>query len=1374
MPDPNRNQKPSLAPVDPERAAIVDRAIDGWVSKLIDTTRNNNLLYFRELKLGTIEFTDADPDELAALLAGREVPVMSLVAGGGIGTDGELHDGDDLIVAELADSDLEARVAARIQTIQRKAMENAEERGLSTMHVVVGMATWPIDDGGRPPQAPVILIPVEIVRRGLQERGHRLRRTGDVQVNPVLIHALNTRFSIRVENEGLLDRIPGIEEETDAFDPAPVFERIAQAAADISGFAIANCVWLGNFAFAKMAMVQDLLSHRDEIRRHDLIAATAGHTGARAAVAAGHAEPDPRDFDRIPPAAEHLILDADSSQQAVIAQATADQSGVVQGPPGTGKSQTIANVIAEMAARHGKVLFVAEKRAALEVVRNRLAAVGLGHLILDLHGAAVSKKQVMERIAHALDELPQAVRPADEECHREFDRHRTRLNDHLERLLRPRKPAGKSVRDMQAALLPVSAAARLSTRWAGRSLESMTDEHFRHVAETLADLAAFDGVFLGTSPSPWCDAHIHDAATAQRAIETAGRISSALWREFEHDYHALRSYAALPEPQTFAEARAQVLMLDNAVAMIGLYGASVYDEDLTSLSRDLASAGRGAVHRFWARLTNRPYREARKRLLGLRTTRASDAVLLAEVSRIRADAAAWRNVKTKPTAIPESTRLKDALTRLEEAMRELAEILGDSAEDLYQLPLDDMGAWLRTLGADTITPRQLPRVYEITNTLTAAGAGNLAAEIRTARLPSTLWTDALTWTWLSSALEQVWAEDSSLASFVGEAHNTHVEGFRRRDRERVQIAAARVRRAHAEHVVAVMNQFPDETAIVRGEARKKRNHRTLRDLLEKAPNVLTALFPCWMASPLSVSQLLGAKERYFDLTLFDEASQVPPEDAIPSMLRAGRIVVAGDRHQLPPTVFFADGGPPVTDEDETPLNPTEGFESLLDAMDTFLPPWMLEWHYRSRDESLIAFSNRHIYHDRLVTFPGPAVTSAVEYINVACVPGVDGQEESAAKEVRTVVDMILRHAETKADLTLGVITMGIRHMNRIQMALDAALRGRRDDRILAFFSPEKPERFFVKNLERVQGDERDEIILSVGYGKDRGGKLHYRFGPILMQGGERRLNVAVTRARSRMTVVSSFTHEDMDAGRSSAKGAEFLRLYLQYAKSGARILGDETRDPVPLNGFEADIMDTLTARGIPLLPQFGASRYRLDLAAKHPEKPGRLVLAIECDGATYHSSPTARDRDRLRQEVLERLGWRFHRIWSTDWFNRREQEIERAVAAYHHAVAHADRVDLGGSQTSVPVPVPVTPMMTQPRERAPKPFIPSRPSIDDYSLSELRKIVDWVNSDDALRTDAEIRNEVFVALPFTRRGPRIMAAIDRAIAHAKRTKTKVN
>ncbi len=341
-------------------------------------------------------------------------------------------------------------------------------------------------------------------------------------------------------------------------------------------------------------------------------------------------------------------------------------------------------------------------------------------------------------------------------------------------------------------------------------------------------------------------------------------------------------------------------------------------------------------------------------------------------------------------------------------------------------------------------------------------------------------------------------------------------------------------------------------------------------------------------------------------------------------------------------------------------------------MSSFLTPLSLEWHYRSKDESLIAFSNQFIYSNALVTFPSAAQSPpALSHILIPHRPHID--RKSSSDEVNKVVELVLKHAKEHPSETLGVITMGIEHADRIDAALNKELSSHPE--LNEFFDETRSERFFVKNLERVQGDERDAIILSMGYGKKESGSMDYRLGPIGRRGGERRLNVAVTRARYRMTVVSSFSNYDMDDARCTSEGLKFLKGFLKYAANGSPALEEAGEASVPLNAFEEDVFNALEAKGIELIPQYGVSNYRIDMVAKHPERPGRLVLAIECDGASYHSSYTARDRDRIRQQHLEALGWRFHRIWSTDWFLRRDEEIERTLAAFKAAVEYADRAD---------------------------------------------------------------------------------------------------
>jgi very-short-patch-repair endonuclease len=624
------------------------------------------------------------------------------------------------------------------------------------------------------------------------------------------------------------------------------------------------------------------------------------------------------------------------------------------------------------------------------------------------------------------------------------------------------------------------------------------------------------------------------------------------------------------------------------------------------------------------------------------------------------------------------------------------------------------------------------------------------------------WVDRFEYVWLYSALEQVLATDSALASFNGRTHEQLINEFIQLDRERVRLAADRVRRVHGERAIEAMNRYFDQANLVRAEASKKSRHIPLRDLFARAPDVLTRIAPCWVASPLSVSQLLDGGKRHFDIVVFDEASQILQEEAVPALYRAEQVVVAGDRHQLPPTMFFAtaiEGEENGTDDEDGRVAGAAataaigGYESLLDTLEAFLPNSMLEWHYRSADERLIAFSNTHVYSGRLVTFPSAHGHEAIRHILVPHDSALGGQEESASREVEEVVRQVLEHAVTRPEETLGVITMGIKHANRIQAALDRALELRPD--LSDFFSLDREERFFVKNLETVQGDERDAIILSIGYGKAADGDLPHRFGPLTQEVGYRRLNVAVTRAKRRMCVISSFSHHEVDLSRSGSRGVQLLKAYLEYAASGGeRLMEVEQYGEIGLNPFEADIRDVLDRHGIILRPQFGASRYRIDLVAMHPKKKGRPVLAIECDGASYHSSATARDRDRLRQAHLQRLGWRFHRIWSTDWFYNREDEIRRVVDAYSEAVRKADAINRNGTSDFRQETTPESKPALQ-RQRGPRPTVSPLDSIDEYRMSELYEIGEWVNSDGLLRTDEELIREIFNLLPFQRMGERI-------------------
>jgi very-short-patch-repair endonuclease len=1348
MPNP---ENPALVTGPPEnelRNSLIHAATNGWKDRLIDLSRRNNLLFYKPVIRGTLELPVST--QLTALLSDREaVPISELLA-----------TGQDKITA--------------IRDITRKGLENLEEKGLSTLYLAVGRCTWAADDGGRPPTAPVLLFPVSLKLKGQDLPAAEVHITGDPEVNPVLLHIFNKELNVQVTASDVLRHFAAptsVEAEDETEHPEhedqslqKVLDFLNDIAKAIQGFKADPFAVLGNFTFQKLAMVKDLENHRAELLASDVVAAIAGDDAARRTLGSSQIETDPHTLDAVPPDNEFAVVEADSSQQCAIAGICAGQSAVVHGPPGTGKSQTITNLIATLSAQGKKVLFVAEKRAALEVVMNRLQAVGLDHLAIDLHGAEQTPKKVMERVARTLNMVRDAALPASETVHEHFIDRRERLNRHDSSMHTPQAPTEKTVFVMQAALLRLPSEVASPLRWRGPDLMQITPKNAERITNLLREAAGFETLFNRTDASPWTGVQFKDADSVQQAIDLAATLHHETMPDLKRNLAEVCRLTGFREPKTAAEMTELIATLTKTNDTLALYSPDVFLQSGELLGA-ISLAQIGGLQGLWIKLTNGRYRTARKKSIALRRgVKATATAIHSELAIAKETAVGWRTwsgSSATPKSVPEVVGCGQAERKTK---AELQELEGICKASWSGLSLGEIGEKVAALAGDNEAPYRIRKLCEIEAELYALGAQRMVDEIRTSRRPASQWVYLFRYVWLTSTLDAAALANPNLKAFVGTTHNGYVNDFKLLDRSRLQIAADRVRRAHAERTIAAMNQFPEQESLIRAEAAKMRRHKPLRKMFSDATQVLTAVCPCWMASPLSVSQLISATGA-FDYVIFDEASQVLPEDAVPAILRGKHVIVAGDNKQLPPTTFFA-----AADDDDEDDPDATAYESLLDMMIPFVKGFHLSWHYRSRDESLIAFSNHYIYDDRLVTFPSPGGTTAMSHVQVNYIPGADGQEESSAEEVNEVVRLVLDHAQSRPNQTLGVITMGVKHAIRIQGALDKELIHRPE--LAEFFDTGKLERFFVKNLERVQGDERDAIIMSVGYGKDRAGNLPLRFGPILSAGGRRRLNVATTRAKARLTAISSFAYTDIDSSKvRPGTGLEFLKNYLQYAESGGKILsgGDATNEP--MNDFEADVAEALSAKGISVVPQIGCSTYRIDLAAAHPKEPGRYVLAIECDGATYHSSYTARDRDRLRQQQLENLGWKFHRIWSTDWFMRKHEEVQRAVEAFWKAVEASDRPKVSEPPTSAAAPRANG--SPKPNGRAASyPPIQNRESITDYSDRELRNLLEWVQSDGRLRTNEEIADEMFDALPFSRRGARIEQALARAIRSWEATRAK--
>lgn len=548
------------------------------------------------------------------------------------------------------------------------------------------------------------------------------------------------------------------------------------------------------------------------------------------------------------------------------------------------------------------------------------------------------------------------------------------------------------------------------------------------------------------------------------------------------------------------------------------------------------------------------------------------------------------------------------------------------------------------------------------------GMGDFVSALESERMPSASLASAFELAAYQSIGRAVYQAFPELSRFNGSAHEKTRSDYRALDAEIVSLTGKdfasqiekRTRVPEGQRGTAV-GDFTD-MHLLRREINKQRRHIPIRQLVKRAGNALQELKPCFMMGPLSVAQYLEQGALKFDLVVMDEASQLRPEEALGAVARGSQLVVVGDPKQLPPTSFFdrmIDSGDDE-DEDEVPAA-ISGMESILDiCQQLFTPVRSLRWHYRSQHESLIAFSNHHFYKN-LIVFPSPYAKNQGLGVKYRYVKGGSYKDRQNVLEAQRLVDAVLEHMIKRPDESLGVVTLNQTQRELIEELLDKKLKS--FDEGADFMGRWEAEGwpFFVKNLENVQGDERDVIFISTTFGKAPGtDKVRQNFGPISRPDGWRRLNVLFTRSKRRIELFTSMAPEDIIVDERTPLGTKALRDYLDFAKRGILVTTDEgERDPD--SDFEVSVANVVTSLGYEVKPQLGVAGFFIDMAVRNPDRPGEFLVGIECDGATYHSGFSVRDRDRIRQEILESLGWRgrIHRIWSTDWFYNPRKETKR-------------------------------------------------------------------------------------------------------------------
>ena len=622
----------------------------------------------------------------------------------------------------------------------------------------------------------------------------------------------------------------------------------------------------------------------------------------------------------------------------------------------------------------------------------------------------------------------------------------------------------------------------------------------------------------------------------------------------------------------------------------------------------------------------------------------------------------YNNIDFKKYISLNISNILDISTKLNKNISYIKSIVNDNMNSLDKLNNDECISWLNKLLESISNIRIYRDYYEVKESIDSFGVTSIDLDelISNNALEDIL--KAVNKRFIGLWINYYSSRINVIRDFDKEAYNLKVKNFKVMDKEQFNVAKERLK-----HKLSVekpkINVFANknnEVNLLLHEANKKRMHLSIRKLISSIPNLIFKIKPCFLMSPLAVSSFLDVNDIRFDVVIFDEASQICPENAIGSMLRSKQVIIVGDSEQLPPTNFFTTT---VASENLNSDDSDELYESILDKCTSIMPTLNLKWHYRSRHEDLISFSNKSIYRN-LITIPSAKQKTkdlGVEFIKVNNAYYERSGSRMNRKEAETVANLVFEHFKSMPHKSLGVVTFS----ESQSTAIESAIRSLREQNqgFEEMFSEDKKEPFFIKNIESVQGDERDVIIFSIGYGKDINGHMSMNFGPLSRSGGYRRLNVAITRAKYNVKVVSSIEPSDIDLSRTNAEGVRMLRAYMEFAKYGYLQQTDENIK-IELNStVEKSIYDLLINNGYKVDTYVGTSEYKINIAVKSPTDENKYILAIELDGCEYGIEPIARERYRLREELLYSMGWNFYRIWSTEWIRNREK-VEKELLSY--------------------------------------------------------------------------------------------------------------
>ena len=1419
----------------------MNTSLDQWKNNLIDFSRRNKLLHLRknlgpnielseepaeilrklvyEMKtLGfkaqaqELELESQDPflsdDDLNPHLAAPEeemdlAPVMDIS-----------QDFDDAslknkLLTNKNERDLD-QVLSRLRTRSRDSLN---EQGVNILYVAMYFINWFDKSSSTEDQrfeSPLFLIPVSLTRQGLSGSYKLDIIQDEIRFNPTLAYMLsrNYNFDFSFVDQEIENLIEEAKNDPRAIDASrgethleesvklsfePVVEKIQSLLESNSAinWELDRRSILSLFSFAKLSMYQDLEANHDRIVTHPVIKRISGENHSASSSESEQAlnplfasvMPENID-DNYDPRFSRQILDADSSQQAAIYSAKEGQSFVLEGPPGTGKSQTIANIISEALAQNKKVLFVSEKKAALEVVLERLKPANLDKFCFDLHGSNLSKASIINSLRKSIHDIKKLAMKAENENFIEpLQDIQSQLQVNLSALHTKREPIKLSLYDLysKVALLNLKLKDLPDLEFTIKNLENIAEKELYELKFFFEELGKKSFIFSDYDSFVWKNAKVeHISYEIEQEIRSnlielktlIGRIRNfadpIAQKYFNSNIKNLKQLRWLaesielalespfPEQEWLSKQKIQEVKSTAIQAKSKHEECEIIKSDLLSkysqeflnldhldlISKFNSSYSDDNLLRFlninyWKDLGQIKKYAQYKQIMGAKAL-VKDLEIAAKLDKRNSEiqekyaelnyvlgdfyqkfdtdweetltAITWvQKILSKldfeelpPSLVEVVTRAGgqrdyEDFTKLGRDLIKGYEVLNKYVEfynsifptpnvDFYEMDIDLLQAHIDTLIKNIVQIEdwiELKNLREKSNKLGLGQFFNALIETDFTKASasigdanqSQLVSPKLDYSKLlnDEALEEIflrkfyqaWVdkieiENPSMRRFCGEGQELLIQKYITLDFAQMSNTIRKLPEKLAlkwlEYSANPVNQRAMD--IINYEMNKKKRHKPIRLLVKEIPNLLQVLKPCWMMSPLSVSQLIESDSNSlvnFDLVIFDEASQIRTEDAIAAIYRGQQLILAGDTNQLPPTNFFNS----INDDDED--YEKSSFESVLDECSVFLPKKHLQWHYRSRHEDLIQFSNQEIYNSQLITFPSVIQKADNLGVHFELIP--DGRFERGArynkKEAKRMAEAIIEHfSGLNKDKSLGVIAFSEAQQMAIERELLSLLRKAEN-----FSESDIGDDFFIKNLENVQGDERDFIYFSIGYARDRKGNLSHNFGPLNREGGHRRLNVAITRARNLVKVFSSISSADIDLTKSNARGVSMLKSYLAYAESNLLVHQESPEYLFHDSGeFHEVIAKVLEDRGYDVVRSLGSSSYKIDIAVKDPSNPNRFILGIETDGYFYKSAASVRDRERLRKQALTGLGWKVIKTWSRDWAKNPEREIEKILS----------------------------------------------------------------------------------------------------------------